>query len=180
MNEPDQEKSAMDAGDAFPSLRGAFVPLPPMDDLSATVTDRRLAVVQARLIANLGNALASWFRIVPSSRAANDLDMVAMLLERHLPILVPVSDLESGSSFLVARYNVDGRRLKPVGQDPGRTAHASLSEALLAADIGFQALKAQAVPEPGPRRVAAPELPEEQWLRHQLARHQTPAGEFNA
>ncbi len=156
----------------------------PLADLSDnTVADRHLLVVRSRLIANLGSALASWFQIAPSDHAAGELHMVAMLLEAHLPILVPVNDLETGPVFFVAQYDIGAHRLRTAPKRDDMAAYTSLADALLAADVGFQQLRAQNAihqPAPYPRMSNAPaELPEERWLLRQLARRM-PSTQVNA
>lgn len=167
--------SPREAESSLGPLPRAYLPDLPLAEVSTdTVADRHLSVVRSRLIANLGSALASWFHIVPSDRAAGELHMVAMLLEAHLPILVPVNDLETGPVFFVAQYDIDGQRLKSASEREHMAAYASLADALLAADESFQKLRAQADVHQPPRypRIsnAQAELPEERWLRHQLAR----------
>lgn len=182
MNQPGNH-SEQEAASALP-LPGADAPDSRWGDSSIDrLTDRRLSVVRSRLTANLGHALASWFHIVPSDHNSAELSTVALLLAAHLPILVPVNDLEAGPVFFVPRYDAQGRRLTPGTHREHLTAYSSLADALLAADTGFQELKAQAhVQTPGRHRrgadVAA-ELPEETWLRHQLS-HRTPSAEANA
>ena len=187
MSEPENQ-SPPEAGQSFPSLPRVYMPDLPLADLSAdesgdTVTDRHLLVVRSRLIANLGNALASWFQIVPSDQASGELSTVALLLEAHLPILVPVNDLEAGPVFFVTRYDIDAHRLKAASEREPLAAHFALSDALLAADTGFQELKRQADVQRPERSLrinnAGAELPEERWLRHQLARRMS-ATEANA
>lgn len=164
-----------EAGSLQASVPGPYQPELPLADSSPdSVTERHLLVVRSRLIANLGSALASWFRIVPSDHASGELSTVALLLEGHLPILVPVNDLEAGPIFFVAQYDIDAHRLKRASEREQMSAYSSLADALLAADRGFIELKSRADIQRSERyprigKIAA-ELPEERWLRHQLAR----------
>lgn len=179
MNDRDNQP-LREANTGFGLLPRAYMPDLPLADVpDDTVADRHLMVVRARLVANLGSALASWFQIAPSDHAAGELHMVALLLEAHLPILVPVNDLETGPVFFVAEYDIGARRLRPASQRDRMAAYTSLADALLAADTGFQQLKTQAAiqgPALYPRISSAPaELPEEKWLRHQLARRMASA-----
>lgn len=144
-----------------------------------TVTDRHLALVRSRLIANVGSAVASWFRIVPSDRIGGQLQMVALLLDGHLPILVPLNDVEGGN-FFVASYDTRGRRVGNIAPKD-LAGHVSLAEAILTADLEFRNLRQQAGQNQSSRAQISEigELPEEQWLHHQLCRR-TPSAEFSA
>ena len=183
MNERDNQ-SLREAVSSPLALPSAYTPEMPSADSSAdTVTDRHLLVVRSRLIANLGSALASWFHIVPSDHAAGELHNVALLLASHLPVLVPVNDMEAGPVFFVAKYDVDARRFKTASDREQMPAFSSLSDALLAADTGFTELRARADVQGSDRYPhignTAGELPEERWLRNQLARRM-PSTEVDA
>ena len=179
----DVNQSPTEAGSSLPSLPRANMPDLPLTDSSAAepadmTTDHQLSLVRSRLIADLGAALASWFQIVPSDHASGELGTVALLLEAHLPVRVPATDVEEGPIFFVSQYDIDAHRRKTASQREPRAAHSSLSDALLAANAGFQELKSQADlerPERYPRMSITPgDLPEERWLRHQLAHRMPP------
>ena len=60
-------------------------------------------LVRSQLVAQLGTAVASWFRIVPSRCAADKTPVFALLLDGHLPILVRL--VQSGQDPL--SFSVD-------------------------------------------------------------------------
>jgi hypothetical protein len=133
--------------------------------------DNLIFLVRSQLVARLGTAVASWFRIVPSRCEADATPVFALLLESHLPILVRMT--QGGSdplSFSVAAYDTLGRRL-----DAGRamgTPQAVDSFAIVVAEAGsgFQQLKEQVDSCAGgaPHQASAVALPEEVWLHDAL------------
>lgn len=139
---------------------------------SQALSHRQLSMVRARLVANLGASVASWFRIEPSTRnGGGNLQLAALLLDAHLPILVPLSDFDAGSVFYVASYDVYGVRVE-MSQRAEMSRFSSLAEALLASDLAFRQLKQQSEHY---RMEAAAEkhigsLAEERWLHEQLRR----------
>lgn len=134
------------------------------------LTQRQLSLVRARLIANLGSAVASWFRIVPSDHTpGGELRLAALLLDAHLPILVPITDSEAGACFLMARYDMFGRRVELSARGE-MSRFSSLAEALLASDIAFRDLKYHRDAYRADRVLPANQgsMPEERWLHEQL------------
>jgi len=146
------------------------VPRTAMEPFAQALSERQLSLVRARLTANLGAAVAAWFRIVPSDQSpTGDLRLAALLLDAHLPILVPITEYEAGSSFFIARYDVSGQRVEMSGRGE-MSRFSSLAEALLASDIAFRDLKYHAASYRGDQLPSAKtaELPEEHWLHEQL------------
>jgi hypothetical protein len=139
------------------------------EPFARALTERQLLLVRSRLIANLGASVASWFRIVPSDPGpGGELRLAALLLDAHLPILVPVSDYDMGSTFYVARYDEFGRRME-LSRRGEMSRYGSLAEALLASDLAFRELKEQSARYRGKHSTSrAGELVEEQWLFEQL------------
>lgn len=128
-------------------------------------------LVRSQLVARLGTAVASWFRIVPSRCEADATPVFALLLEGHLPILVRMTQTGSDPlSFSVATYDTMGRRL-----DAGRgmgTPQPVDSFAIVVAEAGsgFQQLKEEFDCSAGaqPHQASAVALPEEVWLHDAL------------
>lgn len=126
-----------------------------------------LANVKQRLAATLGTGVAQWFTIVSSTRLTADTQLVGLLLEKHLPILVPVDEEETGEAFLIGKYDGLGRRaLDEEQRDWPVQEHKSLAEALVAAEAGYRELCAQR--DAMSRVGEAGELPEERWLYEQF------------
>ena len=128
-------------------------------------------LVRSQLVARLGIAVASWFRIVPSRCEADHTPVFALLLDGHLPILVRLAHTgDAPLGFSVGDYDAQGGRL-----DAGRTVRAPQTFeffAVVVADAGngFQQLKEQAHASPGhqPHHPSAGQLPEEAWLHDAL------------
>jgi hypothetical protein len=128
-------------------------------------------LVRSQLVARLGAAVASWFRIVPSRCEADAPPVFALLLESHLPILVCMT--QDGSDplcFSVCAYDTLGRRLD-AGRGMGTPQHVD-SFAIVVADAGrgFQQLKDQvdSCAAGRPHQASAVALPEEVWLHDAL------------
>ena len=128
-------------------------------------------LVRSQLVARLGTAVASWFRIVPSNCEADPAPVFALLLENHLPILVRLAQGgDDPLTFFVGAYDPMGRRLHA---GHGAAAPRKLeSFAVVVADAGngFQQLKQQLSDSAGrpPHQANPLALPEEVWLHDAL------------
>lgn len=153
-----------------------------MDWIGDTMADRPLTQMRYRLIAQVGNAVADCFEIAPSDRVENELEMVALLLPRHLPILVSVHDDPADACFLVLQYDITGARLHGILAHVDAAGYNSLADAILASGRAFGQLKEQFKQRRAECRLhhRAHELPEERWLRHQLTPSLTPPASFAA
>lgn len=144
---------------------------------AAGLTHEQRELVEARIVQSLGSAAGGMFEIVPAGRMAPGVYSAALLLAGHLPVIISVDESQAGCVYYIHLYDVYGRRVHTDGAHSEPLArHHQLSEAMVAAELGFRLLQHHSRSSHAQRfygeRVGR--LPEEQWLHEQLCGQEHP------
>lgn len=135
------------------------------------LTQEQREAVESRITQNLGSAAEGAFEVVAAGQIAPGVQSAALLLDGHLPVVVSVDESQAGCVYYIHLYDVYGRRVRSdMEQSEPLARHHHLSEALVAAELGFRLLQHHSRTSHGQRfygqRVGR--LPEERWLHEQL------------
>jgi len=135
------------------------------------LTQGQREMVESRIVETLGSAAGGVFEVVPAGQIAPGVHSAALLLEGHLPVVITVDESQAGCVYYIHIYDVYGRRVRSdTAQAEPLARHHQLSEALVAAELGFRLLQHHSRTSHAQRfygqRVGR--LPEERWLHEQL------------